>query len=302
MKNYLPSKKFIYSLLTILFVGIVIFSLSYFFGGKSRYYASKEAELAVGKLTLNELIQKDADNDSVMDWEEALWGTDPNKKTTFDNISDAEYIKNKRKELNIAEGTTDDGQPLTETDKFSQEFFASIMAMKQSGQIDKNIINNVSSALGQRIADPTLEDKYSEEDIKISQTDNLNAQKEYYIEIKAIYNKYETAGIGNELAIIGEIATSQDENTDQSSIEELIKISNAYQLFSEKMILIPVPNSLISHTINIANSANNTGISIKNLSKMNSDPIIGLAGLSQYKKYSDDLIKSVEELEKTINQ
>ena len=54
-----------------------------------------ESKLSTQKLTINQLLQKDSDGDGVMDWEEGLWGTDPNNTKTFEGIPDAEYIKTK---------------------------------------------------------------------------------------------------------------------------------------------------------------------------------------------------------------
>ena len=68
------------------------------FFGKSIFVGqNNKNKLATAEpATLNDLLQKDTDGDGVMDWEEALWGTDPNNPTTFNNVADSEYIKEKR--------------------------------------------------------------------------------------------------------------------------------------------------------------------------------------------------------------
>ena len=53
----------------------------------------------------------------------------------------------------------------------------------------------------------------------------------------------------------------------------------------------------MQYHLHIANSSNNTGISVSNMAKITSDPVVGLSGLSQYQKYSDDLVKAVTDLE-----
>ena len=58
-----------------------------------------------------------------------------------------------------------------------------------------------------------------------------------------------------------------------------------------------VPQSLADYHLRIANSANDTGISVLNMGKVANDPIVGLSGLSQYQKYSDNLVKAVTDLE-----
>ncbi len=302
-KNYLPSKKFTYLIAGIVIAGILFFAISNLFFGKNSYTASnKNGKLQNEKKTINNLLQKDSDNDGVMDWEEALWGTDVNKKMTFDGIADAGYIKKKKDDLKITNANTD-GQNtgnLTETDKFAQQFFASLSAMKQNGQIDQTTINNVSASLGQSIVDPSLIDKYTEKDLKLTEKDGVVAQAVYYTTAQKIFETYKNEGLGSELEIVSTIANSGTIENNQESVNKLSKISDAYQQFAQKMIELKVPESLAQYHLPIINNANNTGIAVENMTKITGDPIVGLSGLSQYQKYSDDLMTSVGDLEKIL--
>jgi len=298
-KKYLPSKKFSYIILGFIILGIIFFTVSNLFFGKNSYIAlNKNAKLQSEKITLNNLLQKDTDSDGVMDWEEALWGTDPNKEKTFNDTKDINYIKQKRADLNLSDKNelTENNEGLTETDKFAQQFFASLSAMKQSGQIDKATIDNVSSSLGQNIVDPTLIDKYTEKDINLSSNDGIDAQNTYYTNTKKTFEKYRTEGLGDELEIVSTIVGTEKTEDTQDSVNKLTNIANAYQEFAQKMVELEVPESLAQFHLPIINSANNTGISVRNMIEVINDPIIGLSGLSQYEKYSDDLISSVENL------
>ncbi|PJC49613.1 hypothetical protein CO033_00560 [Candidatus Nomurabacteria bacterium CG_4_9_14_0_2_um_filter_32_10] len=250
--------------------------------------------LKVENQTITELIQNDTDGDGIADWEEALWGTDKNKKITFSDMPDATYIENKKKELKI-EGSVNE-KNLTETDKFARKFFTSYSAMKSSGQVDNEAINNFSSALGQKIVNPNLIDKYNETDIKINSIDDNSSKLKYYENIKKLFKSYQSVGIGNELYIVSQGLASSS-SSDTSQYAKLSTIATAYQDFAKKVIETRVPKSLTDYHLRIANSANNTGISVANLGKITNDPIIGLSGLSQYQKYSDDLIKTVADLE-----
>lgn len=297
LKNYLPSKKFIYSIVILIVLGILFFIISSLISKKTLFFGSKEDKLKTANLTINELIKKDSDGDKVMDWEEALWGTDPEKTATFDNVPDAEYIKQKRKEAKIASGeniSDQTGGPLNETDKFAQEFFASFTAMQQNGQIDPQTINNVSTSLGQKISDPNLIDKYTEKDVKIADGDGVAKQKIYYKAVQKLFATYSAKGIGDEMTVIN---NTQTEETEVEAYAKLSTIADAYQEYAQKMNEIPVPQSLLQYHLKVSNNANNTGIAIRNLTNMATDPIVGLSGLSQYEKYSDDLISSVGEMQ-----
>lgn len=300
MKDYLPSKKFTYIVLGFIGLGILIFLISNTFFGKNHFLSSKkEKNLETQKLTVNQLIQKDSDQDGVADWEEALWGTDPNKKITFENTPDGTYIDNKKKLLNIEDKANTEN--MTETDKFAREFFTAFTAMKASGQIDTSTINNFSNALGQKIIDPTLIDTYATKDIKNTKKDDLESKQKYYVSLKTLFEKYKSEGIGEELTIVGNNLSNSSSSDGQNTLSNnLLIISQAYKDFAQKVIETPVPESLSQYGLKIANGANNTGISVLNMSKIVNDPVIGISGLSQYQKYSEDLISAVKELETAL--
>lgn len=302
--KYLPSKKFTYLIIGVIVLGLIFFIISSIFFGKNSYIAlNKNAKLQNEKITLNNLLQKDTDGDGVMDWEEALWGTDPNKEITFDGVKDSDYIKQKRADLKLSNESelTTSGEGLTETDKFAQQFFASLSAMKQSGQIDQTAINNVSASLGQNIVDPNLIDKYNEKDINLDENDGVDVQENYYISAKNLFESYKEKGIGDELEIVSTITSSGATGNDPESANKLATIADAYQEYAQEMIKVSVPGSLTQYHIRIVNNANNTGIAVRNMIKVMDDPIVGLSGLSQYQKYSDDLISSVGDLEMILS-
>ncbi|OIO29477.1 hypothetical protein AUJ22_01330 [Candidatus Nomurabacteria bacterium CG1_02_31_12] len=296
-KKFLPSKKFVLIVSISIVLAVIIFVIFFMSsGGELFSIGGKKSNtpLKVENQTITELIQNDTDGDGIADWEEALWGTDKNKKITFSDMPDTTYIENKKKELKI-EGSVNE-KNLTETDKFAREFFTSYSAMKSSGQVDNEAINNFSSALGQKIVNPNLIDKYNETDIKINSIDDNSSKLKYYENIKKLFKSYQSVGIGNELYIVSQGLTSSS-SSDTSQYAKLSTIATAYQDFAKKVIETRVPKSLTDYHLRIANSANNTGISVANLGKITNDPIIGLSGLSQYQKYSDNLIKTVADLE-----
>lgn len=301
--KYLPSKKFTLIAGGVVVLGIIIFVIFFMSSGSENFsIAGKDSNLAlkIENQTITELMQNDTDGDEVADWEEALWGTDKNKKITFNDTPDATYIENKKTQLKTEQNISVEETKLTETEKFARQFFTSYSAMKSSGQIDNETINSFSSALGQKIVNPSLIDSYKNTDIKINNTDNIVVKQNYYQEMKILFENYKREGLGEELGIVsgeisgGQIIEDEEKNT------KLTNIANAYQNFAKKSMELYVPQSLANYHLQIANSANNTGISVLNMGKIVSDPIVGLSGLSQYQKYSENLIKAVGDLEKSL--
>jgi len=305
--RYLPSRKFVLIISIVIILAIIIFVIFFMSSSEENFTTTgnnkQNTVLKVKNETLSDLIKKDSDGDGVPDWEENLWGTDKNKKITFNNIPDATYIANKKKELKIKQSVNT--KKLTETEKFAREFFTSYNALKSSGQIDKNTINNFSSALGQKIVNPNLIDRYKEADIKINSNDNSTTRQRYYQKVKKLFKSYQSIGMGDELAIVTNKLLSQSADKTNNKINQnskLLNIANAYQDFAKKIMKIDVPQSLTQYHLQIANDSNNTGLSVLNMGKVVKDPIVGLSGLSQYRKYSDNLVKAVSDLETFLSK
>ena len=301
--KYLPSKKFTKIFISCVVVVLVFFLISNIFFSKTSFLSlnkKSQNSLETKNITLHSLVIKDTDGDGVADWEESLWGTDPNKIATFDNIPDKEYIKNKRDALKLPGDSGVDNTGLSETEKFAQQFFASLAALKQSGQFDSNTIKNMSTTLGENIANPTIIDAYSQNNIKISSDDSTQNQENYYIKAGNLFETYKNKGVGDELDSVSTIAAIGSSGSNPDLENKLNNIANYYQEYAQKMLTISVPESLSSYHLRIINDSNNTGISVRNMAKISIDPIIGLSGVAQYQKYSEDLIKSVTDLEAVL--
>lgn len=302
--KYLPSKKFTIISSSCAVLAVIIFVIFFMSSGGESFTISgerKNTALKIENQTITDLIQNDTDQDGIADWEEALWGTDKNKKMTFSDISDSTYINNKKKELKIEQSVNE--KKLTETEKFAREFFTSYSAMKSSGQVDDETINSFSNALGQKIVNPELIDRYTESDITISDREDPVKKMKYYENVKNLFKSNKSTGMGDELDIINKGLVSNpsgNSTTISDQYEKLPAIASSYQNFAKKIMEITVPKSLSDYHLRIANNSNNIGISVLSMAKIISDPIIGLSGLSQYQKYSEDLVKAVAELETAL--
>jgi len=302
-KKYLPSKKFVTVFGAIILVLGLIFFISSFFdsiGTKNASNTENQASVNVKNQSVVDLLKSDTDSDGVYDWEEALWGTNKYKPDSFGGMPDLEYIKNKKKELEIAENTNE--LALTETDKFAREFFSTYTAMKDAGVIDNSTILNFSAALGNKITKAELTNEYTEGDIKTTKTDDLDSKQLYYKTVADLFAKYEAKGIGNEIAITSGGLEKYQKTEEPNSFEELILISRAYRDFASNVMNVAVPASIAKYHLRIANGAHKTGKSVENMAKVINDPLLGISGVSEYEKYSAELIEAVADLEATFGE
>ena len=302
-KKYLPSKQFSTVLGVLVLLVVIVFSVSFLYKSiKSRISTNKDTkeELKIEDQTIPELLRKDSDNDGVYDWEETLWSTNKHKPATFNNVPDLEYIEKKKKELNVVEEADD--KTLTETDKFAREFFSTYAAIHGTGEVDDQTIMDLSISLGQKVTNPILVDKYTEGDVKVMAADNPDRQAAYYTTIADLFAKYEAKGIGDELEIITNALEGYENKDTSSSFNKLGSISQAYKDFANGVMNTPVPESLAEYHLDIANAAYNVGISVANMAKAISDPLVGVSGVSEYEKYSNEFTDAVEAMEASFDE
>ena len=313
MRKYFPKKRTTYLIVVIAFLLLLFLGIYKLFFGSTKVSATnataQELIAEQDNLLTDNLLQKSTAGDGIPDWEKALWGLDPKKTTAPDGTPDAVYIQKKQAELQAASGTTasqntasTDSSNLSETDKFARQFFATFVALKQSGQVDSSTINDLSESLGQNIVNPDLPDKYSQTDIVTTDGGSVNDQK-YYAQVKNLFANYKSTNIGEEIditaSVIGSDSVTLDQKTEAQA--ELETIASAYEDFAAKLVAIPVPSDLATYSVKIANNSYNTGLSVENLSKAIDDPILGLSGLSQYQQYSDGFISAGTDLKNYIS-
>ncbi|MFM7088935.1 MAG: hypothetical protein ACKOW9_05410 [Candidatus Paceibacterota bacterium] len=294
-KKYLPSKTFGLFVAGGVTVVVIAFGVSALFERKESF--SQKNQLAQDGTTLSGLLQSDTDLDGVFDWEEALWGTDKNKKATFNDVPDNVYIAERKAAL----GSSSDTAELNETDKFAREFFASYVALKSSGE-DADSINTFSRALGEKIGDPTLVDIYGAGDIKVIVAPDKADITQYYTDIQNIFEKYRNTGMGDEIDIVNSGLLGYTEGRTKVDYGKLNNIGKAYQSFASEFMKLKVPTQYVNTHIQIANSAHNTGTSVISMVNIIDDPIVGLTGITQYQKYSAEFMDTAGDLENDLVQ
>lgn len=287
-KKYLPSKKFAYILLFILAIILIFFlakgAISLI---KNRKTVDKEGNLI--PITVGTVIQKDTNNNGIADWEEYLWGLDPNKN----GPENKEFILAKKKSL-IESGDMlpeDDSKAITDNDMLSRQFFATIVSLQQTGNLDTESINSVSEALGKNIEATPIPDIYTKDMLTIK-TDSALVNTAYRDALANLINKYQDANIGSELTFIVQGLSDQD----PSALYAAQTVGEAYQSFGKELLKIPVPRLVSLAHLSAANNYEKTGQTIKNLAQILSDPLIGMKSIISYKQYSDALYSDLEKI------
>ena len=291
-KKYLPSKKFVTTIIAI----IILIGVFFLIKGAISLLKNRKSVDSKGNvvpMTVGTIIQKDSNNNGIADWEEYLWGLDPNKN----GEANKQLIIAKKKELQQNNPTQpeDDAKTITQNDMLSRQFFATIMSLQQTGNLDDQAMASISESIGQEIKTTPILDVYTN-NMLIIKKDSSTANAAYFNAFSNLVNKYENKDIGSELTIISQGIVNQD----PQALYAAKTVATAYRDFSKDLIKIPVPSSAASTHLSLANNYEKTAQSIEGLTQVLTDPIIGMRSMLNYKKYSDALVTDIEKLSEIL--
>lgn len=281
-QSYLPSKQFRARLVLILILVAIVLLIT----KVTPIIRNKLKKTSVEQsLLVTDMVAQDSNSNGIADWEEALWGLDPKG----DGAENKAFIVSKKKNLEDGD-PTNDGE-LSANDKLAREFFALVVSLKQNGNLNEQSIQNLSNLVGQKVVATPIEDAYTKDMMTTKATTSVSI-KEYYTKFRALANNHKTNGIGDELGIISQILTKGD----KESVANVKRIANEYRAFGQDLLQIPVPSSLADTQFKLANLYEKNAETIEGMAKMLENPIEGMSSLVRYKKYNDELIKTLEEM------
>lgn len=235
---------------------------------------------------LGDLVNRDTDGDSVMDWEESLWGTDPTKRDTNDNgVSDSAEIA-KMKSVAIVSNENDvpevqNTENLTETDKFSREFFSTIATLNQNGVMDEATVEKLSTSLSEHIRNSPQRKVYGLSDIKILTNNDLNAIKTYDQTLDSIHKKYPIEG--NVMSILQNFIVDED-TVNLDALAELDPIISQLNKITDALSKVNVPQSLTLLHLDFINKIQKFVENLEDIKLYEIDVIVALSGISQFEK------------------
>jgi len=288
-KEYLPSKKFTSRIVILVALFAIVFSVYKII----KLVVNRGSKNSSVKLNIIEKVQDDSNNNGIPDWEERLWGLNPNKN----GAKNKEIIDSKRRSLVSQNSSSINNTAVTSNDDLSKEFFAALISLQQTGELDQNAMNVIADSISQKIVSKPLVNIYKKSSLKIVSS-SLENNKAYLKDFADINDKYKDKDIGTELIFV--IQALADKNP---KILTLTKpIAEAYRNFGQDLMKIPVPSNLASIHIIMANNYEKNAESIEGLMQLEDNPLVGMESLINYKKYNDALVSNIEELSSIIKR
>lgn len=278
LQKILPSKKFVWKavIIVVILSVVVLLDLRKDTGIIKTAITETKQKKELKSKVVSEITYTDSDGDTVADWEEYLWGTDPNKiDSDGDGTTDGEEIKSEKTSRGLSGEETENSTAL-----FSQEFFATIVALKESGNLSPEALQNLSTTLMEDVGGKEIENAYGVSDIR----KGVSIASIYYDELAEVLYSSRTVDFGSELIQISLAA----QNSDPLAASRVGTIGSEYKTLSEKVMEITPPTDAYEIHLALANTLYKTGISLEETAVIISDPINGMIGLSHYTKYSEE--------------
>lgn len=286
MQSYLPSRQFITRIIILIVLIVLafgVYKISIFLKEKSKN------KTATDLIIKPDTIQKDTNKNGIPDWEESLWGLDPKG----DGVANKEFIMAKQQELaknNNEVGTITTGTS-TENELLAKQFFAAIMSLQESGDLNDASLQIVVDTVGSKINTKPIADIYTSAMFKKTPSTQASILA-YFNAINELLAKYKNKNIGDELTFLA----TAIKNNDPKAIKATADVGLSYKAFGKELVGIPVPDVALPLIVSMANNYEKTGQSIEGLTKTLTDPIIGMQSLVNYKKYNDALAQDLETL------
>lgn len=257
----------------------------------------------VGAESTEELLKayaaKDTDGDDLPDWQEALYGTDPENPESFQaGMTDGEAVaQGLLTPKPVATDATEteasfpgtDAAPGSLTDQFAKKFFERYLTGRSSEPpTEAEVASFVNEAVADLVSTATTTTFYTLKDASIT-SDTSDAA------LIAYATAASNAILANAVpAEEDELVTFVDavENGDADSLKKVRDIAGGYRAIGQALIKVPVPSSAAAAHVRLANVLMNLNASILRMVAFSDDPIRAMIAVGEYSSFRDELIRA----------
>lgn len=190
-------------------------------------------------------------------------------------------------------------EKITQTEKFSREFFATVSTLSQNGELDQATIDKLSSSLAEQIKSSAPRKVFILADIKIKKDNSLQVIQKYSDTLNKIYSKTPPK---NTVIDILQKFMGDGNNVNLSALSELDPIIKQMSIFINEMLKIETPESLATLHLNVINGFERVVENLNDIKLYDTDVIMALAGISKYEQNSTELVSNLQKLNDIVNK
>ncbi len=259
--------------------------------------------------------QKDSDADGLPDWEESLYGTDPNNPhsispTMLDGQAVAQgLIKPKfstaSAQNSTATSTTDVAEnipgvlpaPGSLTDQFAQNLFGQYISQSNGTEpTQEQITTYAQNAVQSLVQNHSTQNAFTPANEHVSGTGNT-ALMAYAADTQAALAKDAPQLDKNEIDYFSDALA----NKNSTATASLAALGKSYINDGPRLMQVTVPTEAQYAHLAIANATSRLGEDITDMSYLNTDPLRAYLGLSAYEKDSLSFLQAFSDMGAVFN-
>ncbi len=285
------------SIVIALFLSGSFIALGYYF---SSPLAPRFADASSTDELLKAYAAKDTDADGLPDWQESLYGTDPeNPHTTGPGVTDAEAVKNGTVKPKFSSAAIPEPVPVDEqdfagvpepasgtlTDQFSQAFmeqyFAAGPAMDDAGQ--QALVTSLLATFSSE-AQKLVQSTYTASAVKTSSSATAT---EYASQLETVFGSYD---ISDDFGTVASLSQDLIEDGDASARQKLRKLGAALDGATKDLAGLSVPPTYAADHLVLIRSFDTLSRIAALMTSYEDDPVAALGGVSAYAPVSNAVL------------
>ncbi|MEK7601889.1 MAG: thrombospondin type 3 repeat-containing protein [Patescibacteria group bacterium] len=243
---------------------------------------------------------KDTDTDGLPDWEEALYGTDPdNAHSVNAQVTDGEAVNQGLVKPKFATATTTPvnissipgvtAGATTVTDQFSRKLFEQYLSTRgATPPTQADIVKFVEAGVGDLKASQVVPDAFNQGQIRVS-GEGPEALTRYAADLEKTFAANTTPTTKSEVEYFSDAVNKGD----AASLAKVTLIGTDYQKIAQAMMKISVPKEAAAAHLGLANSLMHMSDVILDLASIKVDPLRAMIGLSSYENTLQQMARSL---------
>ncbi len=298
IRSLLPSKKVAIALGIVIAVLLAVFLIERF-GKETHVKQPKQFGKdipAVPAVVLEQAFGNDADQDGIADWEESLWGTDPNNKDTdADGISDGAFIMERKQFLkNQSGGEVQMTAPQSESELFQRQLYAAVAYLEQSDQLTparQDELTDVFIAYVNQVPNTGI----TAADLK-TVPDDASVRQTYLLQIDDFFKIHKNNIIP---AAVAEMFQAARLGNVPDELHDSVAIP--YGRMIDQLRNITVPESMIAVHLQLVNTLIAFKVTvIDGLAQVEEQPLYALRAVSQFEDRADAIETALNDFKRAL--
>jgi hypothetical protein len=297
-------------------LSVVLIGGAYAISGPIPVLTSKTANAQSTDELLKAYAAKDSDSDGLPDWQEALYGTDPNNAHSVNaSLTDAEAVSKGLVTPKTSAQIPTVTQPISPTDaaaevpgpdpvagsltdQFGKEFIQEFMAASGNGQQltadqQQALITKLMASYTEK-AIPLLTSSYTSVSIHVSPSATVSTY------VGSIEQVFRTNDVPKDASNPFTLVQAYFQNNDLTAQKKLLALSNAYASITRGLLAVQVPASLASQHLALVRSFDTLAHVTKAQVNYTSDPLAALGSVALVAPTWQTLIDTFQSIAKAV--